>query len=140
MGKLPDEVHYREVEGLLKETVYERLVSGLVSNNKNKLESHIIEICEPYDSQKSGIVHMNDLITALRISEKLLLSKIQVGIELIYKLIALYNSKLYECGWEWICGVQDSGKTLIVDNKEVLQCRFAELEGETTEHPLLRGK
>lgn len=74
----PDKVPYLKIQGVFHRIIYETLITGLKYLQKSRLEEYLIRIFEPYDTLGNGIIHINDIITALRVSDKIMLSKVQV--------------------------------------------------------------
>ena len=76
----PDRLPYLNIEKVFHDLIYKTLLDGLITSNVSNLEEYLIKIFTPYDSLENGIIHVNDIITALRISDKLMLSKVQLYI------------------------------------------------------------
>lgn len=67
-------------EGLQKELLdfkLETLKKGLIESNLNNLEVYLREIFDPYDRDKFGRIHINDMLLALQKSEKIALTRSQ---------------------------------------------------------------
>jgi hypothetical protein len=74
------------------------------------------------------MILMTDLITALRISDKILLSKVQVRI-LSNLFQALHNPKLHQPRRARVRQLPDSEQNPISDDKEVFQHRSTRQQG-----------
>jgi hypothetical protein len=83
---------YQNIYNILVELKLETLKNGLmtvklyikkslkiikkIQGSLNKLEVYLTEIFEKYDDEKKGLIHISDVMKALKKSDKIVLSKI----------------------------------------------------------------
>jgi Ca2+-binding EF-hand superfamily protein len=70
-----NQVKYENLQKELIEFKMEILKKGLIESNLNNLEVYLRELFDPYDKDKFGKIHINDMLLAFMKSDKIILTK-----------------------------------------------------------------
>eukprot|EP00825_Cyclidium_porcatum_P020382 TRINITY_DN2310_c0_g1_i2.p1 TRINITY_DN2310_c0_g1~~TRINITY_DN2310_c0_g1_i2.p1 ORF type:complete len:263 (+),score=66.62 TRINITY_DN2310_c0_g1_i2:120-908(+) len=72
-----DKFRYDQLYDIILEMKIENLKNGLMESHLNQLEKYIRIICQEYDLEKKGLIHIDNLMQAFQKSNKITLPKLQ---------------------------------------------------------------
>lgn len=76
--RYPQDFPYKETYNIILEFKIHLIKMGLMESNLNEMDLYLRELFKKYEKEKANWIHINDLGEALRTSEKIILSNIQV--------------------------------------------------------------
>jgi len=78
--KHPIDFPYKETYNFILEFKINLIKHGLMESNLNEMDLYLRELFQKYEKDKPNLIHINELGEALRNSDKIILSNLQVYI------------------------------------------------------------
>lgn len=76
--KYPQDFPYKETYNFILEFKINLIKHGLMESNLNEMDLYLRDLFKNYEKDKSNLIHINELGDALRSSDKIILSNLQV--------------------------------------------------------------
>lgn len=99
--KYPQDFPYKETYNIILEFKINLIKHGLMESSLNEMDLYLRELFKKYEKEKPNWINVNDLGEALRNSDKIILSNVQVKKILLKKLIKQYFKRFLCCKVLW---------------------------------------
>lgn len=99
--KYPQDFPYKETYNIILEFKINLIKHGLMESSLNEMDLYLRELFKKYEKEKANWIHVNDLGEALRNSDKIILSNVQVKKNPHQKLIKQYFKRFLCCKVLW---------------------------------------